>query len=47
MSAREFVIYRYGIFIIRLLHQSIGSPEVTLLLASNLPQNNYEKNAFR
>lgn len=32
---------------IRLLHQSIGTPDVSLLLASNLPPNNYEKNAFR
>lgn len=24
-----------------------GTPEVTLLLASNLPPNNYERNAFR
>ena len=47
LNAREFVIYRYGVFIIKLLNQTISTPEVTLLLATNLPQNNYEKNAFR
>lgn len=26
---------------------SIGTPEVSLLLASNLPPNNYNNNAFR
>ena len=47
LTAREFVIYRYGVFIIKLLHQAIQTPEVTLLLATNLPQNNYDQNAFR
>ena len=47
LTAREFVIYRYGVFIIKFLHQAIGTPEVTLLLATNLPQNNYKQNAFR
>ena len=47
ISAREFVIYRFGVFVIHLLHHTIQTPEVTLLLASNLPSNNYTKNAFR
>ena len=28
ISASQFVIYRFGVFIIRLLHQNIGTPEV-------------------
>jgi len=47
MTPGAFVVYRYGVFIIRLLNQAIQTPDVTLLLASNLPTNNYEKNAFR
>lgn len=30
-----------------MLHQHIKTPKVTLLLASNLPPNNYHKNCFR
>jgi hypothetical protein len=47
ITPSQFVVYRYGVFVIRLLNQSIGTPEVSLLLASNMPPNNYEKNAFR
>ncbi|GFO26753.1 cytadherence high molecular weight protein 2 [Plakobranchus ocellatus] len=47
ISPSQFVIYRFGVFLTRLLHQTIDTPEVTLLLASNLPPNNYSKNAFR
>lgn len=47
ISSNQFVIYRFGVFIIRLLNKTIGTPEVTLLLASNLPPNNYQNNAFR
>lgn len=43
----QFVIYRFGVFIIRLLHETMQTPEVTLLLASNLPANNYKRNPFR
>ena len=41
ISSSQFVIYRYGVFLIKLLHTAIDTPEVTLLLASNLPPNNY------
>ena len=41
ISSSQFVVYRYGVFLIKLLHQVIDTPEVTLLLASNLPVNNY------
>ena len=47
ITPSQFVIYRYGVFVIRLLNQNIGTPDVSLLLASNLPPNNYDKNAFR
>ena len=47
ISPSQFVVYRFGVFVIRLLHRTIGSPEVTLLLASNLPPNDYERNCFR
>lgn len=47
ISPSQFVVYRFGVFIIRMLHQAIGTPEVSLLLASNLPKNNYDRNAFR
>lgn len=47
ISPAQFVIYRFGVFVTRLLHETIGTPEVSLLLASNLPPNNYEHNAFR
>lgn len=47
ISPAQFVIYRFGVFVTRLLHETIGTPEVSLLLATNLPPNNYEHNAFR
>lgn len=47
ISPSEFVVYRFGVFIINFLHKTIQTPDVTLLLASNLPKNNYEKNCFR
>ncbi|KAH3750553.1 hypothetical protein DPMN_185080 [Dreissena polymorpha] len=47
ISSSQFVVYRFGVFVIKLLHEQIGTPETTLLLASNLPPNNYERNAFR
>ncbi|XP_062603182.1 uncharacterized protein LOC134264959 [Saccostrea cucullata] len=47
ISPAQFVIYRFGVFVTRLLHQTIGTPEVSLLLATNLPPNNYKRNAFR
>ena len=33
ISASQFVIYRFGVFIIRLLHQNIGTPEVSMFFA--------------
>lgn len=47
LSPPNFVVYRFGVFITQMLHKVMDTPEVTLLLASNLPPNNYERNAFR
>ncbi|CAH1270801.1 Hypp4442 [Branchiostoma lanceolatum] len=47
LTPSHFVVYRFGVFITQLLSRHLGSPEVTLLLASNLPPNDYERNAFR
>ena len=43
----QFVVYRFGVFITQLLQEIMDVPEVTLLIASALPPNNYAKNAFR
>ncbi|XP_015775930.1 PREDICTED: uncharacterized protein LOC107354046 isoform X1 [Acropora digitifera] len=47
LSPANFVVYRFGVFITQMLQKAMDTPEVTLLLASNLPSNNYERNAFR
>jgi hypothetical protein len=48
LSPGNFVVYQFGNFVMRMLSQDeYRFPKVTLLLASNLPPNNYSKNAFR
>jgi len=47
LTPMQFVVYRFGVFIIQLLQEIMEVPEVTLLIASSLPPNNYAKNAFR
>lgn len=47
LNPMQFVVYRFGVFIIQLLQEVMGVPQVTLLIASSLPPNNYSKNAFR
>ena len=47
LSPTHFVIYRFGVFVTQLLQKHLDIPEITLLLASSLPPNNYAKNAFR
>ncbi len=47
ITPSQFVVYRFGVFLIRFLRRSMNTPDVTLLLASALPPNNYEKNMFR
>jgi len=43
----NFVVYRFGVFVSNLLQTHNGMPEVTILVASNLPPNNYTRNCFR
>lgn len=43
----NFVVYRFGIFVSNLLQAHNNVPEVTILVASNLPPNNYTRNCFR
>lgn len=43
----DFVVYQFGLFACQLLHSTVQAPRVTVLLASNLPPNNYTHNCFR
>lgn len=43
----NFVVYRFGVFVSNLLQARNNMPEVTILVASNLPPNNYIRNCFR
>ena len=43
----NFVIYQFGVFVSNLLQVRNNMPEVTILVASNLPPNNYTRNCFR
>ncbi len=43
----DFVVYRFGVFVSQLLSLQNHLPEVSVLLASNLPPNNYARNCFR
>ena len=43
----NFVVYRFGVFVSNLLQTRNNMPEVTILVASNLPPNNYTRNCFR
>eukprot|EP00117_Sycon_ciliatum_P043250 scpid2405/ scgid31345/ len=47
LTARNFVVYQFGTFVVRLLRQRVGTPQITLLLATSLPANDYSGNAFR
>ncbi|XP_042327722.1 uncharacterized protein LOC121932806 isoform X2 [Sceloporus undulatus] len=47
LSAREFVVYQYGIVILQFLRPLIGGPEIDLCLASSIPSSNAPGNAFR
>ncbi|XP_062464681.1 uncharacterized protein LOC134158598 isoform X3 [Pezoporus occidentalis] len=47
LSPREFVIYQYGISILRFLRLHIDAPEINLCLASSIPLSNVTGNAFR
>ena len=47
LSPSNLVIYRFGLFLSRLLKTRCDFPKVTVLLADSLPHNNYVKNAYR
>ncbi|XP_056178907.1 uncharacterized protein LOC130141767 [Falco biarmicus] len=47
LSAREFLIYQYGISVLQFLRFHIDAPEINLCVASSLPLSNDTGNAFR
>ncbi|XP_048369106.1 uncharacterized protein LOC125442046 [Sphaerodactylus townsendi] len=47
LSAKEFVIYQYGIVILQFLRPLIEAPEIELCIASSIPPMNAPGNAFR
>ncbi|XP_045059910.2 uncharacterized protein [Desmodus rotundus] len=47
LSAREFVVYQYGLSILHLLIPQLHTPEVTLQIASRLPAMEASDNAFQ
>ena len=47
LKPSDFVVYQFGVFSSKLLQKRNGLPQVTVLLASNLPPNNYSRNCFR
>ena len=42
-----FLIHRFGVFVAKLMEELVNAPQVSILLASNLPANNYTNNAYR
>ncbi|XP_047679325.1 uncharacterized protein LOC125146655 isoform X3 [Prionailurus viverrinus] len=46
LSAREFVVYQYGLSILDLLTPQLQAPEITLQIASHLPAMEASDNAF-
>ncbi|XP_029771548.1 uncharacterized protein LOC115272688 [Suricata suricatta] len=46
LSAREFVVYQYGLSILDLLIPQLQAPEITLQIASHLPATEASDNAF-
>ncbi|XP_025063397.1 uncharacterized protein LOC106722341 [Alligator sinensis] len=47
LSAREFVIYQYGISILQFLRLHINAPEINLCIATSIPRSNAVGNAFQ
>ena len=47
LAPTNFVIYRFGLFLSRMLKTRLEFPDVSVLLADSLPHNNYTKNAYR
>ena len=47
LTPSDFVVYRFGIMTAQMLQREASLPGMTILLASNLPPNNYSRNCFR
>lgn len=47
LKPSDFVVYRFGIFVANLICKQSQLPGVSMLIASNLPPNNYTHNCFR
>lgn len=47
LNPAQVTVYQFGILLIRLLHRVLDTPNVKLLLADGLPNNNYTRNAFK
>lgn len=47
LSPMQFALYRYGVFVTRLLSARCGGPKISLLLAHDLPPSPHRPNAFR
>ena len=43
----SILIHRFGVFVAKLMEELVNAPQVSILLASNLPANNYTNNAYR
>ena len=43
----SFLMHRFGVFVAKLMEELVNAPQVSILLASNLPANNYTNNAYR
>ncbi|XP_063062403.1 uncharacterized protein LOC134455311, partial [Engraulis encrasicolus] len=47
LNTREYLTYQHGLFLLRTLQAHKLVPQVTLQMASSLPRNTYNQNAFR
>ena len=47
LKPSDFVVYRFGMFVAKLICKQSQLPGVSMLIASNLPPNNYTHNCFR
>ena len=47
LKPSDFVVYRFGMFVANLICKQSQLPGVSMLIASNLPPNNYSHNCFR
>jgi hypothetical protein len=47
MNSLEIVAYKFGVFLLDVLRETMGHKIPTLLIAGKLPESDYEGNAFR